>query len=286
MKKQYYVYTHKTLDGKLFYVGVSYHYTKGNKYTRAFGFKLRNSYWLDIFENNKKQCVVEILSDFLSKEDAYKLEIKLIGEYGKLHNGTGTLANMQDGGFVSSWGLSVCSYDYDGNFIKKFNSVAATAKYLDIRGADIIYQSIHSGIGVLKMFRFRYFNADYLSPIEKYTPNHNCYQYTKCGNFLKKWRTVEDAATELKIDRSSIRRNIYGEYHHAGGFVWSYNPIMFKKEIFEIGQYDLDDNLLNIYSNAALAAKSIDSYNSTILLCCKNKMKSTGGFKWKYIKKD
>lgn len=54
----------------------------------------------------------------------------------------------------------------------------------------------------------------------------------------------------------------------------------------KIGQYDMEDHLLNTFDNGCIAAKHINNYTSNILLCCKGKRKSTGGFKWKYIKKD
>lgn len=63
-------------------------------------------------------------------------------------------------------------------------------------------------------------------------------------------------------------------------------PVGFKNNTFKIGQYDMEDNLLNTFDNGCIAAKHINNYTSTILLCCKGKMKSAGGFKWKYIKKD
>lgn len=60
----------------------------------------------------------------------------------------------------------------------------------------------------------------------------------------------------------------------------------FVHNTLKIGQYDMEDNLLNTFDNGCIAARHINNYTSSILLCCKGKRKSIGGFKWKYIKKD
>jgi hypothetical protein len=45
-------------------------------------------------------------------------------------------------------------------------------------------------------------------------------QYTINGVFIKEWDSLYSAAEVLQIEASSIRRNLNGKYHTAGGFIW------------------------------------------------------------------
>jgi hypothetical protein len=85
------VYRHWRLDKpEVFYVGI------GNKESRAYDLTNRNKVW----KGMRKRCgvSVEIVARDLSWEDACDLEKLMISEYGRIDLGTGTLANLTDGG--------------------------------------------------------------------------------------------------------------------------------------------------------------------------------------------
>lgn len=85
------VYSHTRLDHNIvFYIGVGLP-------ERAYDFSVnRNAIWKKIKAQTKVK--VDILYENLSFEQAYIKEKELIKFYGRLDNGTGTLANMTDGG--------------------------------------------------------------------------------------------------------------------------------------------------------------------------------------------
>lgn len=87
--KECYVYVHKRkTNGEIFYVG---------KGVQERWRKLdRNYRWKNIA--NKYGVVCEIVANSLTNEEACILEKKLINFYGRLDCGTGTLANLTDGG--------------------------------------------------------------------------------------------------------------------------------------------------------------------------------------------
>lgn len=87
--KECYVYVHKRkTNNEVFYVG---------KGSRERWRKLdRNYRWKNIA--NKHGVVCEIVANSLTNEEACILEKKLINLYGRLDCGTGTLANLTDGG--------------------------------------------------------------------------------------------------------------------------------------------------------------------------------------------
>lgn len=86
-----YVYKHLREDtGEVFYIGIG---VKKNRATSKFG---RNDIWKRITE--KTNFSVSIIQDGLSWDEACFKEKELISFYGRIDLGTGTLANMTDGG--------------------------------------------------------------------------------------------------------------------------------------------------------------------------------------------
>lgn len=86
------VYRHIRLDkNEVFYIGISNHDDK-----RPYNKRNRNNIWKKII--NKTEYEVEILFDDLTLEQAKEKEIEFIKLYGRIDLGTGTLANLTDGG--------------------------------------------------------------------------------------------------------------------------------------------------------------------------------------------
>ena len=50
----------------------------------------------------------------------------------------------------------------------------------------------------------------------------------------------------------------------------------------EIEQYSLNNELIKIWKNAAVAGRELNIVNGSINSCANNKRKTAGGFKWKY----
>jgi hypothetical protein len=88
----YYVYVHRIKsNNKIFYVGIGSH---NQGYGRSKNTKLRNKYWHEIV--NKNDFIVEIISEKLTKWDAYGLERVIINLLGrKKIDKNGILCNIQ-----------------------------------------------------------------------------------------------------------------------------------------------------------------------------------------------
>ena len=93
MKRDKVVYLHKRkCDSQVFYVGM------GNE-SRAFDFNYRNTFWHK-YVKKYGEPDVEIIKDNLTKNEACKLEIKLIRKYGRRIKGNGRLVNISSGGEI------------------------------------------------------------------------------------------------------------------------------------------------------------------------------------------
>lgn len=60
------------------------------------------------------------------------------------------------------------------------------------------------------------------------------------------------------------------------------NERMARTQSKEVAQYDLQGNLLNVFYGASEASRKTGVDNSSISKCCKGKLKTTGGFIWRY----
>lgn len=83
------IYIHKTLEDKVFYIGIGTEKRSREKTGRSI-------FWNRMIK--KYGYIVEILSDNLTWENAQEAEIQLIKLYGRRDLGLGTLVNMTDGG--------------------------------------------------------------------------------------------------------------------------------------------------------------------------------------------
>lgn len=52
----------------------------------------------------------------------------------------------------------------------------------------------------------------------------------------------------------------------------------------EVGQYDLENKLINVYESIAEASRKTGINNRSISLVCNNKRKTAGNFIWKFLK--
>lgn len=87
------MYKHIRRDnGEVFYVGIS----KSDFSTRPYVKRSRNRVWKEIVKETKYD--VEVIHSGITLEEAYKIEKELIAKHGKILYGTGTLANVLDGG--------------------------------------------------------------------------------------------------------------------------------------------------------------------------------------------
>jgi len=85
------VYLHRRLDNnEVFYIGI------GNNRKRAGNRSTRNNLWKKIVA--KTDYKIDIVFEDISLKEAQEAEILLIKLYGRKNIGTGTLANLTDGG--------------------------------------------------------------------------------------------------------------------------------------------------------------------------------------------
>jgi len=96
------------------------------------------------------------------------------------------------------------------------------------------------------------------------------YQYDLEGNFLKEWESSDKIVEELNVTKSTLLKNIYGQYRRCSTFIFSYEKQekvkSYAKQIENdpppsckyIKMYDMNKQLLRVYNSAKDCAKDLN----------------------------
>jgi len=111
------------------------------------------------------------------------------------------------------------------------------------------------------------------------------YQYDKEMNLITEYPSINNAAKLNNLIDGNISKCCKHKVKFVGGYVWRFEgdltPPKYKNRK-EVLKYDINMNLLEEYENIRKASLDTKVSDSSIRSCCKEKVKSAGGFIWKY----
>lgn len=121
-------------------------------------------------------------------------------------------------------------------------------------------------------------------------------QYDLQGKSIKIWDCMSEAERELNISNGSIYNCCKGIQKKAGGFIWRYADEKITDEYLawcnelhsggnqkkSIAQYSLDDRFICLFGSITEAGIKTGVDKGSISACCRGKIKTAGGFIWKY----
>jgi hypothetical protein len=250
--KNYYVYIHIRTDlNEVFYVGMSAINKEGLIYSRAYrsAFEKRKTVW----HSHARICpyTVKIIKENLTKEEAFKLEMKLIKKYGRKDLGTGTLINQCDGGAglknpgpqlkkkikfskkhlshvykkaQKPYSISVSAYDKDGNFVKTYESINDACKDVNCLHADIT-RAVNGKRFLIAGFQWRKYESKIgIGKVpEKRKICKKVGQYChESLQLLKVWESASEAAKKLNISRTGINNCLKQKSNTSAGYIWKF----------------------------------------------------------------
>lgn len=186
---------------------------------------------------------------------------------------------------VTNGTKKVKQYDLLGNHITTFNSFKSASESTGIKSSSI------SGVcaGVVKSVRgyvFRYVNDDFDKYI-KTDPKKAVTQYDLSGNFISRYNSVKEAGISNNLCSSAITKCCKGKVKSVGGFRFTYaNKILSENyknnQLKPVMQYSKDGVFLAKYSSITEAGKSTNINIANLQKVCANKVKSAGGYIWRY----
>ena len=121
--------------------------------------------------------------------------------------------------------------------------------------------------------------------------------YNKNKEFICTYESIAECSRQINVSITSVQDccsgrsvtcngNYYIRFHNEPLNKYNTKPIK-KHTKCKIGQFTLDDNLINIFNTMTEAANFLNKKSaSKISLCCNNRSKQAYGYKWKFIEKD
>lgn len=180
--------------------------------------------------------------------------------------------------------------ELDGTLVNKYNSFIEAAKETNSKA-----NCINKCCNGFSKFHNNYiwcYEGEYNSNIKIKLKDKPIKQYDIKGNLLRKFTSIQDAADFYNINRNTIGEVCRGEKPFANGYVWRFEEDDFTKYKIDINkmqgyrkinQYTKDNIFIKTYNNSSEAKSSINiTSTSSIIACCKNKLKSAYGYRWYY----
>ncbi len=220
-----YVYKHIRLDTEqIFYIGIGS--DKGRLYKRAYRKHNRSNHWHNIV--NKASYRVEITHDNITWEEAMSIERYLISLYGRQDKGTGILVNLTDGGdgvlgiVTTAWNKGK-SWSEES---KRKMSLARLGKPNPNKGKSLFTDEQRKQMSIDRKDKMpstkgiKFTEERRLS--NKYAKaRRGVLQYDLNNNLIKEHYSLNDAAQETKIPKSSIYLGCINGREYRG-FRWEY----------------------------------------------------------------
>lgn len=113
------------------------------------------------------------------------------------------------------------------------------------------------------------------STIKKYQP---VYQWSDVGIFVEYFESGKEAEQKTGFSHSAISQAI-NKKCLSNGYYWTHGEKPSCKN--RIAQYDLQNNFIRYWRDAATAGREIGCDSSGISKCCNGKRKTCNGFMWK-----
>lgn len=237
----------------------------------------------------------EVLESFeeYDLEKLNQLEIKYIKKYNSLKpNGYNMVSGGTNGAGLAK-GKKVQQFDLKGNFIAEYQSAHQAEKIVNINYSSICAccrgEIIHT-----KNYQWKY--SDDKNKIITDISLLNCIiktrpvlQYSLDKKLLNEYPSLTEASVQSGVSKSLICNVCKGKGKTAGNFIWRYKdtPLNEKTIIHSknrlVGQYDKNNNLLQIYNSLTEAGKSTNTNIANIQSVCAGKRKTANNYIWKYL---
>lgn len=229
---------------------------------------------------------------FDTSDEAYLLEEQIVN---KKFLERSDVYNMALGGLGGSWNMTaipVYTYDANGNFVAKYDSIMQVSRALN-RNMKTIQDAIKYKMKCANNYiTTKEYNKLDLTKMHQYT-GHECipvFQYDNKGNYECCYDSIQLAEKVLKIHHTNIGNAIkLGTICHNKYFTMVYSETFsIAKDIQNrsryIYQYDLDGNYLAEFPSMAVAKKALgiksDIYRAIKL------GRTVGNFQWSFEKLD
>lgn len=234
----------------------------------------------------------EIIDKTDNLEKANKLEKLYIKKFNSYHPNGYNMTKGGDGGSMWNARPVVC-LSLDGKFIKRYDSAGETKQdgFFDSNVLESCKDSRYTCKNHIFMFEDEYeeFGArKYQKP-----QNHCKKEIIQCdmnGKFIKEFPSVQQAAEETGIRRSTISGALTETYKSAGGYIFVYKEDFPIKDILKhqhrkkgrkVAQVDIKTgNIIKVFDRIADAGRELNVNYKAIHKVVDKPERTAYGFKW------
>lgn len=230
-------------------------------------------------------------------------------------------------GGANATAKTVYQYTRQGALIDEYSSVSGAARILVLSGKAKSFDSAREAImnaanhrlitikGYKTTIQSAYgYKWSYVKKLatdcdikikERNSHTRTISQYSKCGEYIKTYSSIKEAADKLGVKQAHITQCARGQRISAHGYLWAYADtenieIFIRNKVKEkmhggkmwsggnhqarsVEQYDFDGNYIQTFPTIADASRTLGISVSNISGCAGNKKNTTaGGFVWKY----
>lgn len=189
--------------------------------------------------------------------------------------------------------LAIVQYHLDGNTAAHHTTVNEAARVTGYN-ASCLLDCAHKRTKVAYGFVWRLEGDPYAGEYKKYRKGKPVTQYSREGERIASYPTIEAAAQATRLTPDNIQKNVNGHNKTAGGFVWKYATASEMEEIpltgnkygysgvgKEVIQYSLDGKRLGVFATIAQAAKMCNIGQGGISSVLNMPGRTAAGFVWR-----
>lgn len=244
---------------------------------------------LEVLEHHKlqsKQLLLERLDE---------REIALIEKFNSYYSGLNATKGGRSGKEHKM--RAVLRFDLDGNFIAKYESVdCLKSEFSSVTSIYDCCGHYNARYAYGSLWKYEDDNAPLpvLNEDEKseamvrYLTLNPIKKYDYKGNLIFTYKNATDVLKSENISREQLLRSCTGKTAYAGEYIYRfecddfYKYKTYKPRMRIVEQYDLDNNLLNVYRGTREAGRQTGILHASISYACRNNGGLFGGYIWKY----
>lgn len=208
------------------------------------------------------------LKVFNNEKEAYDLESNIVTlDFIRQDNNY----NTRTGGLHGAWNYKIVyQFDYNGNLIKKWDSVSEIIEYYSCNTARI-RMAIQNKYSAFESY-WNYENSINIAEYRK-SKLSEVYQFDFYGNIIQIYKSVPEICDKLGYSNNSLQEAISKKKNYKN-YYWTKDPdnifeIIKLNKLFNLNnkaviQYDINMNVIKEYYSAKIASKELNIKYGTI----------------------
>ena len=185
-------------------------------------------------------------------------------------------------------GVPVYQYTKEGEFVARFDSMVEAAERTPSVTSNNIFHCCNKDKPSCGGFVWRY-EGDKDTQY-KNNAQTKVLQYDKNGHFVARFNSVKEASLATGVISTGISNCVAGLSLSSGGFIWKQDNGNISDVIAKYVKpthkpiicYDKKGRKIKEYDSIADASRELNIASGSISYCCQGKLKSAGGYTWKY----